>query len=237
MASAEQRAVVLLSGGLDSSVAMALAIRDGIRVCRAITFDYGQRAASREIQKANQIARHYGVLHSVVPLPWFRELWSGGALLTESEALPQPSFADLADAQMSAASARKVWVPNRNGVFLEIAAGMAESRGADFVIVGFNKEEASTFPDNSHAYIAALSHSLSFSTQNQVRVLSPTADMNKHDIVGAATAVDFPLSLVWSCYEGHEFMCGTCESCMRLRRALRSNEIGEQQVSFENAVR
>lgn len=231
----ERRAIVLLSGGLDSSVAMALAIEEGIRVCRAITFDYGQRAASREIQKANLIARHYGVLHSVVPLPWFRELWCGGALLTESQALPQPSLADLADKEASRVSAQKVWVPNRNGVFLEIAAGMAESRGADLVIVGFNAEEASTFPDNSMEYVHALNGALKYSTANQVRVISPTAQMHKHDIVSAAIRVGFPLASVWSCYEGHEYMCGTCESCMRLKRALTSNEVGGQ-VAFENTL-
>src|SRR4051812_37869617 len=129
-ASSERKAVVLLSGGLDSSVAMALAIREGIKICRAVTFDYGQRAGSRETQKAGLIARHYGVLHSVIPLPWFRELWSSGALLTESEELPHPTESDLENHELCLASARKVWVPNRNGVFLEIAAGIAESRGA-----------------------------------------------------------------------------------------------------------
>jgi 7-cyano-7-deazaguanine synthase len=226
MATAQRRAVVLLSGGLDSSVAMALALKQGIKICRAITFDYGQRAAGREIQKSNLISRHYGILHSVIPLPWFRELWSGGALLTDSELLPHPSFSDLSDQEASAESARKVWVPNRNGVFLEIAAGIAESRGADCVIVGFNREEATTFPDNSKEYLFALSEALKFSTANQVQVISPTADMDKTQIVRAAIETDFPLSDIWSCYEGQETMCGACESCMRLRRALLANNIG-----------
>ncbi len=236
MATTERRAVVLLSGGLDSSVAMALAIADGVKICRAITFDYGQRAASREIQKASLIARHYNVLHSVIPLPWFRELWSGGALLTESEALPQPSLSDLSDKGLCAQSASRVWVPNRNGVFLEIASGIAESRGADSVLVGFNREEAATFPDNSTDYIASLNQALAYSTANQVKIMSSTAQMDKHEIVQAAMRVGFPLSLVWSCYDGHEFMCGTCESCMRLRRALISNQAGEL-IAFEHAIR
>lgn len=235
-ATSSRRAVVLLSGGLDSSVAMALAIDQGIKICRAITFDYGQRAATKEIQKANQIARHYGVLHSVIPLPWFRELWSGGALLTESEPLPHPSFSDLSDLDACTQSARKVWVPNRNGVFLEIAAGLAESRGADSVIVGFNREESVTFPDNSLEYLHALSDALRFSTANHVRVISPTAEMEKQDIVRVALSKDFPLSLLWSCYEGNESMCGVCESCMRLRRALMANDVGES-VAFANSVR
>ncbi len=234
MANAQHRAIVLLSGGLDSSVALAMAISQGIKVCRAITFDYGQRAAAQEIQRSNLIARHYEVPHSVIPLPWFRELWSGGALLTETEALPQPSFDDLADFDASTVSARKVWVPNRNGVFLEIAAGIAESRGADSVIVGFNREEATTFPDNSKQYLLALTQALSFSTSNQVRVLAPTADMDKSEMVRAALECDFPLGQIWSCYEGLESMCGACESCMRLRRALIANKLGETFV-FANS--
>lgn len=234
MATAQRRAVVLLSGGLDSSVAMAMALAQGTKICRAITFDYGQRAAAREIQKSNLIARHYGVLHSVIPLPWFRELWSGGALLTETEALPQPSFADLSDHEASAKSARKVWVPNRNGVFLEIAAGIAESRGADSVIVGFNREEAATFPDNSQDYLKALSQALSFSTANHVQVLAPTANMDKSEMVRVAIENDLPLTDIWSCYEGQDTMCGACESCMRLRRALIANNLGETFV-FANS--
>lgn len=235
MATLSRKAVVLLSGGLDSSVAMALALRDGVKICRAITYDYGQRAAAREVQMAERICAHYGVLHSVVPLPWFRELWSGGALLTESEELPQPSFSDLSDHAQSLESARKVWVPNRNGVFLEIAAGMAESRGADSVVVGFNREEASTFPDNSVEYLQALTHALSFSTANGVSVLSPTAGMDKTEIVRAALDTGFPLELVWSCYEGWDAMCGKCESCMRLRRALLGNG-AQEKVSFADAL-
>ncbi len=236
MASAVRSAVVLLSGGLDSSVAMAIALKAGMRICRAITFDYGQRAAAREIQTANTIARHYGVPHSVVPLPWFRELWSGGALLTESEPLPQPTLSELADREASLQSARKVWVPNRNGVFLEIAAGMAESRSADAVLVGFNREEAGTFPDNSMEYLQTLTAALAFSTQNHVRVLAPTAGMDKQEIVQRAMEIDFPLPLVWSCYDGFEQMCGTCESCMRLRRALIANQVGDR-IGFANAIR
>jgi 7-cyano-7-deazaguanine synthase len=234
MAVSERRGVVLLSGGLDSSVAMALAIRQGIKVCRAITYDYGQRSASKEILNAGRIAEHYGVLHSVVPLPWFRELWSGGALLTDSEPLPHPTFSELGDLAASAETAKKVWVPNRNGVFLEIAAGMAESRGAECVIVGFNREEAATFPDNSEGYLKALTEALRYSTANHVSVVAPTAQMDKTEIVLRAKEIGFPMHLIWSCYEGFDSMCGECESCMRLRRALNANALGDS-VAFANS--
>ncbi len=230
---AGKRAVVLLSGGLDSSVAMAYSIAQGTKICRAITFDYGQRAALREIQTSERLCRHFKVLHSVIPLPWFRELWSAGALLTDSEPLPKPSLTDLSDAKACSQSARKVWVPNRNGVFLEIAAGIAESRGADSVVVGFNREEAASFPDNCTAYLDALTRALSFSTSNGVTIEAPTAAMDKSQIVRTAMDIGFPLDLVWSCYEGFDRMCGVCESCMRLRRALKNNETGSS-IAFAN---
>jgi 7-cyano-7-deazaguanine synthase len=235
MGSSEQRGIVLLSGGLDSSVALALALKSGMRVCRAITYDYGQRSAAKEVKTAKDLCKHYEVLHSVVPLPWFRELWSGGALLTDSEALPHPTLSDLSDPSASLESAKRVWVPNRNGVFLEIAAGMAESRGAECVVVGFNREEAATFPDNSEGYLEALTAALKFSTANHVRIIAPTAEMDKSEIVRHAKELDFPFKLLWSCYEGFETMCGECESCMRLIRALDANGMGET-IAFRNSL-
>lgn len=235
MGSTEKRGIVLLSGGLDSSVAMALALKEGIHLCRAITYDYGQRSAAKEIHTAKALCKHFGVLHSVVPLPWFRELWSGGALLTDSEAIPHPTLSELSDLSASLESAKRVWVPNRNGVFLEIAAGMAESRGAECVVVGFNREEAATFPDNSEKYLEALTAALKFSTANHVRVSAPTAKMDKTEIVRQAKELGFPFHLLWSCYEGFEAMCGECESCMRLIRALDANGMGDR-VAFRNAL-
>ncbi len=235
MGSTEKRGIILLSGGLDSSVAMALALKDGMHFCRAITYDYGQRSAQKEILTAKALCKHYGVSHSVVPLPWFRELWSGGALLTDSEAIPHPTLSELSDLSASLQSAKRVWVPNRNGVFIEIAAGIAESRAAEWVVVGFNREEAATFPDNSEKYLEALTEALKFSTSNQVRVAAPTARMNKSDIVQNAKALGFPFHHLWSCYEGFEAMCGKCESCMRLIRALDANGMGGS-IAFRNAL-
>jgi 7-cyano-7-deazaguanine synthase len=235
MSTRSKEAVALLSSGLDSSIAMALAIRDGWTISLALTFDYGQRAGRREAEHAGRIARHFGISHRVLPLPWFQYFQRGGGLLASSgEALPQPSVTDLSDAGFSNASAKAVWVPNRNGVLIEIAAGFAEDSGADSVIVGFNKEEAATFPDNSLEYLAALNRALSFSTASAIEVMSPTAAMSKLEIVEAAKRIDFPTELLWSCYEAGSLMCGRCESCMRLKRALVGNGVMNNAL-FEDA--
>jgi 7-cyano-7-deazaguanine synthase len=204
------KGVAVLSGGLDSTVSLAAALRR-MEVPLALTFDYGQRAARREREAARWIARRFRVPHRTLEIPWLGRI-TRTALVDRSAALPRH--------EMSERSARAVWVPNRNGVFLEIAAAHAESLGATRLITGFNREEAATFPDNSAAYVRALNRALSFSTANGVRVLSFTADLDKRGIVRLGRRLGVPLERVWPCYEGGRRWCGTCESCLRSLRAL-----------------
>jgi 7-cyano-7-deazaguanine synthase len=220
-----KRAVSVLSAGLDSSLALALALEEGWQVCLALTFDYGQRAAEREVTQAGKIAAYFKVPHKVLRLPWFREFGHGGSLLKRSESLPYPKTEQLSDPKYGKESAKAVWVPNRNGTFLEIAAGFAEDQEAEALIVGFNKEEAATFPDNSESYMKAATKALSYSTANQVKVVSLTVDLDKTAIVKEAKRLAFPLELVWSCYEGGPKMCRNCESCRRFERALKANGV------------
>jgi 7-cyano-7-deazaguanine synthase len=234
MAIRSKEAVCLLSSGLDSSVSMLLARAEGWQISLALTFDYGQRAARREAERAGRIARHFGVPHRVLPLPWFQYFKRGGGLLARESRLPAPTVTDLSDPRSSFESAKAVWVPNRNGVLIEIAAGFAEDLGAGSVVVGFNREEAATFPDNTTGYMDALNAALAYSTANGIKVISPTASLNKKEIVAAAVKLDLPLELLWSCYESHDRMCGRCESCMRLKRALNTNGITPNAL-FEHA--
>ncbi|MBI3854325.1 MAG: 7-cyano-7-deazaguanine synthase QueC [Planctomycetes bacterium] len=204
------KGVAILSGGLDSTVSLAAATRK-MDVVLALTFDYGQRAAMRERQASARIARHYRIPHRVIAIPWLAGL-TATALVNRRAALPRN--------EMSERSAKAVWVPNRNGVFIEIAAAHAESLGAARLITGFNKEEAVTFPDNSPAYVAAVNRALSYSTANGVRVLSFTGNLEKRAIVNLGRRLDAPLRHIWPCYEGGRAWCGECESCLRSLRAL-----------------
>jgi 7-cyano-7-deazaguanine synthase len=209
-------AVALLSGGLDSTVACTLAIGTGGGVALALTFDYGQRAARREVEAARAIAAYLGVPHRTIALPFLGEI-TRTALV--AGAIPHPSAADL-DSPRARETAKAVWVPNRNGVLVNIAAAFAESLGAERVVVGFNREEAATFPDNSEGFAAAATAALAFSTLSKVRLDAPTGAMTKREIVRAGRAAGAPLDLIWSCYEGGERPCGACESCLRQARAL-----------------
>ncbi len=215
----EKKSIVLLSGGLDSAVAFKKAADAG-EVVLALTFDYGQRAAGREIDAAGEICGRFGVPHEVIRLPWLEKI-TKTALVARDQELPQPVPEALDDADGAASdSAARVWVPNRNGVFINIAAAYAEATGAGLVVAGFNAEEAVTFPDNSPQFVEAINGSLSFSTLKRVEVSSPTSYLNKGEIVRLGLEIDAPLDLLWSCYESGEKMCGSCESCMRLKRGL-----------------
>lgn len=209
--------VVLLSAGLDSTVNLKHALDDG-GVAAAVTFDYGQRAARREIERAAAICRRYRLRHEVIGLPWLARI-TGTALVGRARALPHPTLKALDDLNAARRSAARVWVPNRNGVFLAVAGAFAESLGAAQIVPGFNAEEAATFPDNSAAFARAYTRGLSFSTRNRVRVRCYTARLRKPAIIRRGMRIGAPLDLVWCCYEGGRRLCGRCESCRRFLRA------------------
>lgn len=211
------KAISLLSGGLDSVVATWLAAKE-IEVVLALTCDYGQRAAAREIQAAGQVATALGIPQQVIPLPWVKEI-AGDALTSAEKALPQLA-ADELDSDAAVDSAAAVWVPNRNGLLINVAGVYADALGCEGIIVGFNAEEGVTFPDNTPAFAQAIGAALSFSTRKGCRIVSPTMAMNKAEIVRAGREAGAPLDLCWSCYEAGPGQCGVCESCLRSRRAF-----------------
>jgi 7-cyano-7-deazaguanine synthase len=221
------KSVVVLSGGLDSAVSLHLATAQ-TQVSQVLTFDYGQKAAAKEMQAAKLLAQHYGLPHKMIKLDWLREITSS-ALVDSRTAIPKLGPDELDDPDgKNLDSAKAVWVPNRNGVFINIAAAFAESAGAGQVVVGFNREEAQTFPDNTPEFVRAANGALSFSTQNLVEVKSYVSELNKTEIVRLALEQKIPLQYVWSCYEAGAKMCWQCESCQRLKRALKDNMHYEQ---------
>lgn len=188
-----------------------------------LTFDYGQKALQREIGAGIAICRHYDVKHRILRLPLYDEI-KVSALIDPQRPLPRLSEEDLENHATVVESAQAVWVPNRNGVFINHAAVVAEDLMANWIVAGFNKEEAQTFPDNSLEFIKAINQSLKYSTQNKVELVAPMAEKTKKEIVQWAIENKVDLSPVWSCYLGEDRMCGACESCLRLRRALHDAE-------------
>jgi 7-cyano-7-deazaguanine synthase len=211
--------IVLLSAGLDSAVNLKRALDDG-GVAAALTFDYGQRAARREVENSAAMCARFRIRHEPIRLPWLARI-TETALVGRKKPLPRLKPDELDDPVAAGRSALRVWVPNRNGVFLAVAAAYAESLGAPRVVAGFNAEEAATFPDNSEAFARAYTKSLRLSTQNAVRVMSYTFRLRKPAIIAQGLKIGAPMDLVWPCYEGGKKLCGKCESCLRFLRAIR----------------
>ncbi len=218
------KAVVLLSSGLDSTVNFHEALhlknksrgKDEVMLC--LTFDYGQRAALKEIENAKKQCEAHGIPHKVIDLKWFSDFTNTSLV---SQKMDIPTRVKIESLSASQESAKAVWVPNRNGIFLNIAAGFAEGLGADCIIVGFNKEEAATFPDNSQEYLEKLNDAFEYSTANKIKVTCFTTDMDKTQIAKRAKELNVNLNWVWPCYKGGDKICGECESCSRYLRATK----------------
>lgn len=211
-----KKAISLLSGGLDSTVSTSIALKKS-NVILVLTFDYGQRAAKREIEAAQKLCRIWKIKHKVVKLPWLGKI-TDTALVNSKSQIPNPKSQTL-KFKNDIQNAKAVWVPNRNGLFINIAAAFAESLDADTIITGFNKEEAVTFSDNSKRFVSAINKALTYATMKKVKVISHTQDMTKADMVDYAISHKVPLKYCWPCYEGGKKICGRCESCVRFYRA------------------
>lgn len=213
----QKKAISVLSGGLDSTVATS-ALKEEYEI-HALTFDYGQRSANREIESSKQICQKLGIKHTVMDLSWLGKL--GKSALTDHEnEVPQLESDKLDDKEICDETARKVWVPGRNVVFTAIATAFAEAEDAEIIIVGWDLEEAVTFPDNSREFLEAFNKTLEIGTLEGVQIEAPVIDLNKNEIVEMGETVDAPMEMSYSCYMGEEQHCGLCESCMRRKRAF-----------------
>ena len=217
--SAEPTSVVLLSSGLDSTVNLYEA-REKSRVLLALTFNYGQRAAESELEHSAAIAEAAGIPHKVLDLRWFAE-FTNTSLINRSSTVPVGKTVSIDDLDQSNETAKAVWVPNRNGIFLNIGAAFAEGLKAKWVVPGFNIEEGATFPDNTQAFLDSLTSAFKFSTSNHVEAKCFTTKLNKTQIVRRGRELGAPFNLIWPCYFSGPAPCGECESCQRFQRATR----------------
>ena len=217
----KEKAIVLLSSGLDSSINLCQAL-DKYDVVMALTFDYGQKAAKKEIQQSKKISDYFNIKHKVMSLSWISEL-SNSSLTSKELNIPIGDQVQINNYSNSKKTAKSVWVPNRNGLFINIAAVFADSIQEPVTIVpGFNKEEAATFPDNSSDFIQAINHSLQFSTSNEVKTYCFTLELDKTEIVKVGITYKFPFDLIWPCYFDLDKWCGQCESCKRAANAFKN---------------
>ena len=208
------KAVVLLSGGLDSATSAAQAIVDGYDVI-ALSLNYGQRH-DRELHAANQVAAHLKIQdHFVMQVNLAQ--WGGSALTDPAIAVPTEGT------QSDAIPI--TYVPGRNTVFIAIALSLAEAKSAEAVYLGINAIDYSGYPDCRPEYLAAFQHLATLSSKvglagRAPKLVAPLVNDSKVDIVHRALHLNVPIALTWSCYQGGDQPCGVCDSCRIRDRAL-----------------
>ncbi|WP_413172093.1 7-cyano-7-deazaguanine synthase QueC [Anabaena azotica] len=209
------KAVILLSGGLDSSTVLYQARADGCE-CYAISFDYQQRHR-RELHSAVLVGKSVGVVqHQVVNFDL--RLWGGSALTDDAIALPQERSLD----EMSQ-NIPVTYVPARNTIFLSFALGYAEAIAAERVYIGVNALDYSGYPDCRPDYIQAMQEVFRLGTKQgregqPIKIVAPLVNLKKTEIIQLGNQLGVPWELTWSCYAGGDQACGVCDSC-RLRLA------------------
>ncbi|MDF5722424.1 MAG: 7-cyano-7-deazaguanine synthase QueC [Rhizonema sp. PD37] len=208
------KAVILLSGGLDSSTVLYQALADGCE-CYTISFDYQQRHL-KELQSAAAIASSTGVVNQVVKFDL--RLWGGSALTDDTINLPQ----DRSLEQMSQ-NIPVTYVPARNTIFLSFALAYAETIRAERVYIGVNALDYSGYPDCRPDYIQAMQEVFRLGTKLgregvAIAIVAPLIHLKKTEIIQLGNQLGVPWELTWSCYLGGDIACGVCDAC-RLRLA------------------
>ena len=210
------RAVICLSGGMDSCACAALAARD--YEVYAVHFSYGQRTEARELRSAQDVARLVGV-RELLPLKidLFRRI-GGSALTDHAIAVPEAS----ANETEIGSEIPVTYVPFRNAHFLSAAVSWAEVLGAKTVFIGAVEQDSSGYPDCRPAYYDAFNHLIRTGTKNgEIRVETPLIAIRKNEIVRLGVELGAPFHVSWSCYSGETEACGICESCVLRLRAFR----------------
>jgi 7-cyano-7-deazaguanine synthase len=215
--SAGRRAVLLLSGGLDSSTLLFFAREAGFEVF-PVAVDYGQRHR-REIEAAERVCDHARCALTRLALPSLAAAFRGAALTDPAVEVPHGRYDD--------DSMRATVVPNRNMVLLSIAGAIAMSRGAALIAYAAHAGDHAIYPDCRPEFVSAMEKALAAAHYSPVRLFTPFLTWKKSEIVGWGAAHEVPLGLTWSCYEGGEKHCGRCGTCVERREAFLAASVSD----------
>lgn len=204
------KVLVLCSGGMDSVTALNWAAREHT-VAAAVSFDYGAKHNHREIPFAAEHAARFGVRHEVITLDFVRRLFASN-LLEGGGAIPEGHY--------EAENMKQTVVPFRNAIMLSIACGLAESVGAEGLVIAAHGGDHAIYPDCREDFMRAMGDAMRLGTYAHVQLLRPFIALNKGQIAaeGARLGVDF--ARTWSCYQGGTVHCGRCGTCVERREAF-----------------
>ncbi|MDF1883789.1 7-cyano-7-deazaguanine synthase QueC [Sulfurimonas sp. SAG-AH-194-C21] len=213
-----KKAVCIMSGGMDSTLSAQMMKNDGFEVI-AVHFNYGQRTQTKEQECFDSICKHMNISkHYSLDLDFFKHL--GASALTDTSLdIPVSGVEE---------GVPITYVPFRNGIFLSMAAAIAEKEGAELISIGVVQEDSSGYPDCRETYIKAMQNAINLGTKDEtnIKIHMPLVHLLKSEIVTKSLELQSPLSLTWSCYKNEDKACGVCDSCrLRLNGFLKAGVV------------
>jgi 7-cyano-7-deazaguanine synthase len=220
-----KKAVCILSGGMDSTLASYLAKNDGYEII-ALHFNYGQRTEHKELEAFRNVARELNVKEKYeIDIPFFTQI-GASALTDKSIDVPINGIEE---------GVPITYVPFRNGIFLSIATAIAEKHEAQALFIGVVQEDSSGYPDCTDIFIDKMSSAMNQGTKENTKleIVTPLVHLTKAQIVTNALVLNVPLELTWSCYSNEDKACGVCDSC-RLRLNGFKQAGTTDKIEYEN---
>ena len=227
------KALVLFSGGLDSTVCLALAVREyGADEVLALSIYYGQKH-QKEMEASERIVRYYGVKRLTLDLGEIFKDSRCTLLQGAAEEIPHEEYA--VQLKKTEGAPVNTYVPFRNGLFLSSAAAAALSNGCEVIYYGAHADDAagSAYPDTSEEFNQAISDAIYIGSGKALQVEAPFIHASKAGVVKTGLELQVPFELTWSCYEGHEKACGVCGTCRDRLRAFRENGLTDP-IEYED---
>ena len=218
------KAVLILSGGMDSTVAAYHLLNMGVEVI-CLSFDYGQKHV-KELEAASRTCQELGLPHLVVPLAaQLKTLLGGSSLTDDSIDIPEGHYAD--------DNMKSTVVPNRNMIMLALAAGYAISNGADTIAYGAHAGDHAIYPDCRPEFAAAMERALLLCDYTPLKLIAPFMDMHKGQICAYGDSLGANFANTWTCYKGGEEPCGVCGSCVERAEAFEYANIPDPLVKAD----
>lgn len=225
------KALVLLSGGLDSATCLALAVKEYKKEnVIALSVSYGQKH-TKEVEAAEKIAKYYGVEKIDLDLSLIFKFSDCSLLKGSSQEIPHESYAK--QLENTNGTPVSTYVPFRNGLFLSSAASIALSRECSFIYYGAHSDDAAgnAYPDCSEEFNNAMNTAIYAGSGKQLEIKAPFVGMTKAEVVKMGMELHVPYELTWSCYEGGEKPCGKCGTCIDRAKAFEENGIADPVIS------
>ena len=210
------KAVCIISGGMDSATASQIIKNQGYEII-AVHFNYGQRTENKELIAFRQICKDLNVTNKYeIDIDFFTQI-GASALVDKNISVPTDGLKE---------GIPITYVPFRNGIFLSIAAAIAEKEKAQAIVIGVVEEDSSGYPDCRETFIESMQKSINLGTKDEtnIKIITPLIHLKKEDIVKTAIKEGVKLEHTWSCYQNEDEACGVCDSCrLRLKGFKKAN--------------